>query len=68
MNSLITSRERRISTLDGIKQHPFFSGVDWSGLRERKAPFVPALDSEIDAGYFDDVRLLSLLLSSLSPC
>ncbi|GAA5876814.1 hypothetical protein JCM16303_006293 [Sporobolomyces ruberrimus] len=51
---LITSREKRISTLEGIKQHPFFEGVDWVGLRDRRAPFVPALDSEIDAGYFDD--------------
>ncbi|GAA5959762.1 hypothetical protein JCM3765_000093 [Sporobolomyces pararoseus] len=51
---LITSREKRISSLEGIKQHPFFEGVDWDGLRERKAPFIPALDSEIDAGYFDD--------------
>ncbi|GAA6011222.1 hypothetical protein JCM11491_006763 [Sporobolomyces phaffii] len=51
---LITSRDKRISTIEGIKQHPFFEGVDWDGLRDRKAPFVPALDSEIDAGYFDD--------------
>jgi len=28
--------------------------VDWSVLRETKAPFVPELDSETDAGYFDD--------------
>ncbi|GAA5897367.1 uncharacterized protein JCM6883_006676 [Sporobolomyces salmoneus] len=54
ITSLITSREKRISTIEGIKQHPFFQGVDWDGLRDRKAPFVPALDSEIDAGYFDD--------------
>ncbi|GAA6061218.1 hypothetical protein JCM10212_001539 [Sporobolomyces blumeae] len=51
---LITHRDRRISTLDGIKSHPFFHGVEWDHLRDRKAPFVPALDSEIDAGYFDD--------------
>ncbi|GAA5903510.1 hypothetical protein JCM5296_006844 [Sporobolomyces johnsonii] len=51
---LITHKERRMSTLDQVKQHPFFRGVDWSNLRERKAPFIPALDSEIDAGYFDD--------------
>ncbi|GAA5938756.1 uncharacterized protein JCM15063_004860 [Sporobolomyces koalae] len=54
ITSLITSRDKRISTLDGIKHHPFFQGVDWDHLRDRKAPFVPALDSEIDAGYFDD--------------
>ncbi|GAA5840074.1 hypothetical protein JCM3766R1_000666 [Sporobolomyces carnicolor] len=54
ITSLITSRDKRISTIEGIKQHAFFGGVDWEHLRDRKAPFVPALDSEIDAGYFDD--------------
>lgn len=28
--------------------------MDWAILRETKAPFVPELDSETDAGYFDD--------------
>ena len=35
--------------------HPFFASVkDWEKLREIPAPFVPALDSEIDTGYYDD--------------
>ncbi|GJN92379.1 hypothetical protein Rhopal_005409-T1 [Rhodotorula paludigena] len=51
---LIAHKDRRMSTLDQVKQHAFFAGVDWDHLRERKAPFIPALDSEIDAGYFDD--------------
>ena len=28
--------------------------MDWDALRETRAPFVPELDSETDAGYFDD--------------
>lgn len=28
--------------------------MDWAVLRETKPPFVPELDSETDAGYFDD--------------
>ena len=28
--------------------------MDWATLRQTKAPFVPELDSETDAGYFDD--------------
>lgn len=28
--------------------------MEWQTLRETKAPFVPELDSETDAGYFDD--------------
>lgn len=61
MRRLITSKEKRLSTLDAVKAHPFFVDVPWNSLRESKAPFIPALDSEVDAGYFDDVR------SSLSP-
>ncbi|BGP57155.1 hypothetical protein JCM8202_005408 [Rhodotorula sphaerocarpa] len=51
---LIASKERRMSTLERVQSHPFFRGVDWEHLRERTAPFIPALDSEVDAGYFDD--------------
>ncbi|GAA6013548.1 hypothetical protein JCM10207_004771 [Rhodosporidiobolus poonsookiae] len=51
---LITHKERRMTTLDQVKAHCFFRGVDWAGLRDRKAPFIPSLDSEVDAGYFDD--------------
>lgn len=28
--------------------------MDWPTLRETRAPFVPELESETDAGYFDD--------------
>jgi cell cycle protein kinase DBF2 len=34
--------------------HPFFDKVKWASLRNVQAPFVPALDSEIDTGYYDD--------------
>ncbi|GAA5869143.1 hypothetical protein JCM3774_003963 [Rhodotorula dairenensis] len=51
---LIAHKDRRMASLDQVKQHPFFRGVDWDHLRERRAPFIPALDSEVDAGYFDD--------------
>jgi cell cycle protein kinase DBF2 len=46
-----TSRFRGISEIHG---HAYFAEVDWTKLRENKAPFVPELDSETDAGYFDD--------------
>ena len=37
-----------------MTNHPFFSRVKWDDLRSISAPFVPALDSEIDTGYYDD--------------
>jgi cell cycle protein kinase DBF2 len=37
-----------------VYNHQYFAEVDWSTLRTQRAPFVPELDSETDAGYFDD--------------
>ena len=35
-----------------IKAHPFFAGVDFSGLRRIGAPFVPPLTSDVDTSFF----------------
>jgi hypothetical protein len=37
-----------------IQNHEYFAEVAFAKLREQTAPFVPELDSETDAGYFDD--------------
>lgn len=36
-----------------MKQHPFFTGLDWTGLLRQKAEFIPQLESEDDTSYFD---------------
>ncbi|KZT68829.1 kinase-like protein [Daedalea quercina L-15889] len=54
VTSLIAHASMRYSTLSQVADHPFFEGVQWEHLRAVKAPFVPALDSEIDTGYYDD--------------
>ncbi|CAN6672846.1 cell cycle protein kinase Dbf2p [Trichomonascus vanleenenianus] len=51
---LITSPRYRFNSFEEIKQHQYFGEVDWDHLRESNPPFVPQLDSEADAGYFDD--------------
>jgi hypothetical protein len=48
---LITSADRRLS-VDQIKNHPFFYGVEWSTIRQIDAPFVPRLRSITDTSYF----------------
>jgi protein-serine/threonine kinase len=48
---LITSADQRLN-LDGIKNHAFFRGVDWSTIRNIEAPFVPQLKSMTDTAYF----------------
>ncbi|KAF8961010.1 AGC/NDR protein kinase [Flammula alnicola] len=51
---LIAHASVRYSTLAQLTTHPFFKNVKWDDLRAVRAPFVPALDSEIDTGYYDD--------------
>lgn len=51
---LIAHASVRYATLSQLSGHPFFSRVKWEDLRSTNAPFVPALDSEIDTGYYDD--------------
>ncbi|KAF8439478.1 AGC/NDR protein kinase [Boletus edulis BED1] len=55
---LISHSSVRYSTLPQVMSHPFFDGVKWEDLRSTRAPFVPALDSEIDTGYYDDFTSL----------
>lgn len=53
-NSLVASKTSRFQGISEIRSHAYFAEVDWARLREQRAPFVPELDSETDAGYFDD--------------
>ncbi|KAG8419016.1 serine/threonine-protein kinase dbf2 [Metarhizium acridum] len=54
ITTCINSRTRRFSNIQDIYNHQYFAEVDWATLRQTRAPFVPELDSETDAGYFDD--------------
>ncbi|OAA63587.1 serine/threonine-protein kinase [Niveomyces insectorum RCEF 264] len=54
ITTCINARSKRFARIDDIYQHHYFAEVDWTTLRASKAPFVPELDSETDAGYFDD--------------
>jgi protein-serine/threonine kinase len=39
-------------TVEEIKRHPFFYGVDWNTIRQIDSPFVPRLSSITDTSYF----------------
>lgn len=41
-----------------VKQHPFFTGLDWTGLLRQKAEFIPQLESEDDTSYFDSKAMM----------
>lgn len=48
---MITSADQRL-TVEQLKRHPFFYGVDWATIRNIDAPFVPRLSSITDTSYF----------------
>ncbi|KAF9550514.1 hypothetical protein EC957_000188 [Mortierella hygrophila] len=54
MTRLITDREERYTTLQQVKDHPWFAGLDWTKLRDMEASFVPVLSTPMDTSYFDD--------------
>ena len=51
---MIAHASVRFSGLNQVSSYPFFKGVKWKDLRSVRAPFVPALDSDTDTGYYDD--------------
>jgi cell cycle protein kinase DBF2 len=51
---LIAHASGRFASLSQVREHPFFAHVHWEDLRAVQAPFVPALDSDFDTGYYDD--------------
>ncbi|WEW61404.1 serine/threonine-protein kinase dbf2 [Emydomyces testavorans] len=51
---LVAAKERRFKNIKEIHTHEYFVDVHFDRLRELNPPFVPELDSETDAGYFDD--------------
>lgn len=51
---LVAGRNARFADFQSVQSHAYFSEVDWNDLRSKDPPFVPELDGEKDAGYFDD--------------
>ncbi len=52
---LVCDAERRLGSHGAreIQAHPFFEGLNWTGLRALPAPFTPELASEVDTANFD---------------
>lgn len=46
IRKLIASPENRlgINGADAIKNHPFFSGIDWKNIRKMIPPFIPQVE------------------------
>ena len=57
---MINSSNNRLGKngADEIKNHPFFSGVDWNNIRNSKPPFIPFLKNEYDTSYFENFEII----------
>ena len=53
---MICSSDRRL-TVEQMKNHSFFYGVDWDAIRQIDSPFVPRLRSITDTSYFPTEEL-----------
>ncbi|CCE63027.1 hypothetical protein TPHA_0D03940 [Tetrapisispora phaffii CBS 4417] len=51
---LIADPINRIKSFEHVKRMAYFNEIQFNGLRDLPPPFTPQLDSETDAGYFDD--------------
>lgn len=55
LKRLLCDSENRLGTngIHEIKNHPFFTGLDWEQLRDLKSPFSPTVKDEEDCSRFD---------------
>lgn len=53
ISNLITDRNSRYKTIDQFKAHPWFTGIDWEGIRDQVPPYKPSFDGPEDTSNFD---------------
>ncbi|SCW01860.1 LAFE_0E08878g1_1 [Lachancea fermentati] len=51
---LIADPINRLRSFEHVKKMKYFSEISFENLRNTSPPFIPQLDNETDAGYFDD--------------
>lgn len=57
-----TDSDRRFGSLDEIRRHPYFIGVDWEYIRDRPAAYQPRVRSIDDTSNFDEFPDVDLKL------
>ena len=67
-NRFCTDADRRLGSLDDIRNHPFFLGVDWDHIRDRPAAYQPRVKSIDDTSNFDEFPDVDLKLRKLNLC
>ncbi|GAV53243.1 hypothetical protein ZYGR_0AI05270 [Zygosaccharomyces rouxii] len=51
---LVADPINRLRSFEHVKRMPYFAEINFETLRNMSPPFTPQLDSDTDAGYFDD--------------
>ncbi|GFP66221.1 serine/threonine-protein kinase DBF20 [Saccharomyces cerevisiae] len=51
---LITDPINRVRSFEQVRKMSYFAEINFETLRTSSPPFIPQLDDETDAGYFDD--------------
>jgi hypothetical protein len=49
-----------------VKLHPWFEGLDWTGLVRNKAAFIPAIEDELDTSYFEQKAVSQRSIAEVS--
>ena len=49
---MLSSSDHRL-TIPQIKAHPFFTGFNWSKVRDITPPFIPYMQHDLDTANFD---------------
>lgn len=53
---MCSSADRRLGkNADEVKAHPFFKGINFSTIRQQKAPHIPRIEHPTDTSNFDEV-------------
>ncbi len=61
LKRLITSSDKRLGKngIEEIKRHPWFRGINWKNILNRKAPIIPKLSNATDTSNFDHFEEIS---------
>ncbi|CAI5742920.1 unnamed protein product [Hyaloperonospora brassicae] len=62
IDKLLDSNPETRMGWEGIKEHPFFEGINWDTILESVPPFVPTLEGPTDTSYFNNRNLTDIFI------